>query len=72
MIESKVIATITVPEQEDGDEAAVIVRIARNTVVLTISLRRNGDLAVCLPLKDTAAVAAALQRAAVEINADPT
>jgi hypothetical protein len=57
------IATISFTDGDSGDAAVAIVRIARDTVGLALSLKQNGDLEVFLGRWELGQLIDALQKA---------
>lgn len=59
------IATIAMRDAESLDEAAIVIRRDRKYVVLSLSLRSDGDVQIVMNINDAKAVVEAL-RAAVD------
>jgi hypothetical protein len=62
--------TVNFIDAESQDEACVIVRYNRECVCVTASLRKDGDLMVCMSKEDAKALLAGLKKATAESDDD--
>lgn len=66
------IATLSFRDLESGDEGVIVIRVAKDSVALAVSLQTDGDIEVLLSASDALAAAEKLRQAGMKAETHRT